>query len=138
MQPESQGLFNVSYSEKEVKEEIEALVGKPYSFLKSLKMGGIGSPRMIIKEASPSIAPWMETDKYIQYCNIEIRPNGVIVRFRSRLDALAFVVSFKDIIIKESSEGYSLGNGVEFLHLIPFKNKSHVSSFFLKLRRLIP
>ena len=39
-------LLNVSYNEVEVKERIEAAVGKPYPLRDRWKMGGVGSSKL--------------------------------------------------------------------------------------------
>ena len=137
LQPGIEELYNVSYYEREIDQEINASVGKPYGILKSIKMGGIGSPRMTIDDASEGIKPLLEHAKYLKYCNIEIRPKGLIIRFRLRLDALAFVVPFSVLKITAHGEGYRLAGSREYLDLIPFRNRSKVNSFFLKLQRLM-
>lgn len=137
MQPVFKGLFNVSYYEKEVNDEIISWVGEPFGFITSLKMGGSGSPRMIIQDASEAIQPLLSKDKYIKYCNIEIRPKGLILRFRLRLDALAFVVSYKDMEVVKTDSGYMLRGHQQFFHLIPFKNVKQVAAFFVKIQRSI-
>jgi hypothetical protein len=77
----------------------------------------------------------MRADKYMQYCNIELRPGGIIIRFRSRLEALAFVINYQDLRIEEVEDGYMISNGEDFLKLIPFKNKIQIQAFFEKIKK---
>ena len=48
-------LLNISYNDIKQKKEIDKLVGKPFSIKERLKMGGIGSEKMIISSASVNI-----------------------------------------------------------------------------------
>ena len=45
-------LLNVSYNESEVKEKIEASVGKPFSLNDRWLMNGVGSPKLFISSTS--------------------------------------------------------------------------------------
>ena len=79
-------LLNISYNDIKQKNEIDKLVGKPFSIKKRLKMGGIGSEKMIISSASVNIKNLLLLDNNINKCNIELRPKGIIVFFRSLLE----------------------------------------------------
>ena len=46
---------NISYNKKEVREEILEEVGKSYSLFKRLKLGGNGSQRYVMQEASKEL-----------------------------------------------------------------------------------
>ena len=61
------------------KQIIDDLVGRPYTFFQKLKLGGIGSKRMIIDKVSPNMQNVMNTVSDINYGNIELRPNGILV-----------------------------------------------------------
>ena len=68
-------ILDTTYNSKEHKEIIQDLIGKSYSFLESLKMGGIGSKRMIIEDVSPNLDQYLNHVSGINYANIEMRPN---------------------------------------------------------------
>ena len=51
----------------------------------------------------------MALDKYRNKCNIELRPNGIIVGFRSLLESYALVIPYwKLTLYKGKAEEYSL------------------------------
>ena len=62
-------------------------------------MGGIGSPRLTITEASMAIRNLLILDNNADYCNIELRPKGIILGFRSLLESYALVIPFYKLTI---------------------------------------
>ena len=76
-------LLNVSYNNKQVKDKIDIEVGKPFTLKERFKMGGIDSPRLVITESSLQIYNLLQLDNNRNVCNIEMRPNGIILGFRS-------------------------------------------------------
>jgi len=92
-------LFNVSYNNPEIRKEIDAIVGLPYRFREKIKLGGIGIGRISITKASTDILKLLALDKYRNLCNIELRPNGIIIGFRSLLESFAFVIPYWNLSI---------------------------------------
>ncbi len=87
-------LLNVSYSNPKITQKIDAEVGKPFTLKERFKMGGIGSPKLEITEASVEIRNLLILDNNADCCNIELRPKGIIVGFRSLLESYALVIPF--------------------------------------------
>ena len=87
-------LLNVSYSNPKITQKIDAEVGKPFTLKERFKMGGIGSPKLEITEASVEIRNLLILDNNVDCCNIELRPKGIIVGFRSLLESYALVIPF--------------------------------------------
>lgn len=125
-------LLNVSYSNKEITRKIDAEVGKPFTLKERWKMGGIGSPKLIITEASVEINNLLVLDNNRDTCNIEIRPKGIIIRFRSLLETFALVIPYyKLTLYKGQASVYSVFRDHHF-----FKVESDtkaVQKFFQKL-----
>ncbi|MGB6152170.1 MAG: hypothetical protein WBG48_09270 [Pricia sp.] len=92
-------LVNVSYNNKEITRKVDAEVGKPFTLKERLKMGGIGSPRLFITETSVEIRNLLILDNNRDQCNVEIRPKGIIVRFRSLLETFALVIPFYKLTV---------------------------------------
>ena len=76
---------NLSYNSKKIKTLLTEVVGRPLSLNERFKLRGIGSNKLIITDASKEIVELLRLDNNINYCNIEIRKNGIIIRFRSLL-----------------------------------------------------
>lgn len=102
-------LLNVSYSNKTITNKIDQEVGKPFTLKERFKMGGIGSPKLEITEASIEIRNLLILDNNANCCNIEIRPKGIIVGFRSLLESYALIIPYyKLTIYKGDFAVYSL------------------------------
>lgn len=104
-------LVNVSYNNKEIIQSITSEVGKPYRWKERWKMGGIGSPKLFISDASKEIMELLELDNKINSSNIEIRPRGIILRFRSILETFAVVIPYHKLAIFKSGDYTIHGDG---------------------------
>ena len=102
-------LQNVSYNNKKQRAEIDALLGKPFTLLERLKIGGVGSPKLHVTASSKEIDALFLLDHNDNTCNVELRPKGIILRFRSLLETYALVVPYyKLTLFKGTSEAYSV------------------------------
>ena len=73
---------------------IGALVGPPFKLSQRWQLGGIGSPKLIISQSSIEIHNLLVLDHNTNSCNIELRPKGIIVRFRSLLETYALIIPY--------------------------------------------
>ncbi|MAJ37765.1 MAG: hypothetical protein CMC19_07570 [Flavobacteriaceae bacterium] len=102
-------LVNTSYNDKKINQEIDTLVGAPFGFFERIKMGGVGSPQMRIRTASKEILSLLNKNTNRDIANIELRPNGIIVRFHSRLENYALVIPyFKLTLFKGEKDSSSV------------------------------
>jgi len=102
-------LQNISYNNKKQRNEIDRLVGKPFTLLERLKLGGVGSPKLYVTSSSKEIDALYLLDHNDNTCNIELRPRGVILRFRSLLETYALIVPYyKLTLFKGTSDVYSV------------------------------
>lgn len=102
-------LVNISYNEPEVTRKVNTEVGKPFTIKERLKFGGIGSPKLHINSCSIDIHNLLVLDNNANTCNIEIRPKGIIVRFRSLLETYALVIPFYKLsLYKGDAQEYSV------------------------------
>lgn len=127
-------LCNVSYNDPKLEKTIVELVGKPFGLKERLTMSGIGSPKMIIRQASVEIQNLLELDHNQNSCNVELRPMGIIVRFRSLLETYALVIPFYKLnIFKGKATHYSLFGDA---HKIEVESNEKVRKFFSKMTQL--
>lgn len=102
-------LLNDSYNHQEVNRQINESVGKSYGLIERLKMKGNGSPRIKISESSPEIERLLRLDNNTDWCYVELRPKGIIIRFRSLLETYALVIPYwKLVVYKTDSDRYTL------------------------------
>ena len=126
---------NLSYNSKKNKILLLELVGRPFSFIDRLKLGGIGSNKLVVADASKDIVELLRLDNNVNYCNIEIRKNGLIIRFRSLLETYGFIIPYyKLIIYKGESNIYSLYKDTNYIKF--FVDNKSTSLFIKKIIRL--
>ncbi|WP_299532004.1 hypothetical protein [Ulvibacterium sp.] len=125
-------LLNVSYNDKKVTEKIDSEVGKPFTLKERWAMGGIGSPRLFITETSIEIHNLLILDNNRNQCNIEMRPKGIIVRFRSLLETFALIIPYyKLTLYKGDLAKYSIYRDHHFIKVQA--DTKAVQKFFKKL-----
>ena len=126
-------LVNTSYNEKIINDSIHELVGKPFGFIENIKQNGIGSPRLNIIKSSEEIATLLSYDNNRNFCNIELRPKGIIIRFRSLLETFSLVIPYNKLVLFKPANSFTIHMDHHFISIdAPPKNKS-VNSFIEKL-----
>jgi len=128
-------LLNVSYNDNTIREKINAEVGKPFSLKKRWSMGGIGSSKLFITQTSLNIHNLLVLDQNLNTCNVELRPQGIIVRFRSLLETYALVIPFYKLkIYKGKAEEYSIYKDESLIKILADTKAIH--KFFSKINTL--
>jgi hypothetical protein len=92
-------LVNVSYNNKEITRKVDEEVGKPFTLKERFNLNGIGSPKLFITASSSGIRGLLLLDNNLDSCNIEMRPKGIILRFRSLLETFALVIPYYKLTI---------------------------------------
>lgn len=112
-------LLNVSYDEPKIKEKIDAAVGKPFSLKERWVKGGIGSPKLVINQSSIDIHNLLVLDNNLNTCNLELRPKGIILRFRSLLETYAMVIPYHKLnLYKGKAQEYSIYKDKQFVKVV--------------------
>lgn len=125
-------LVNVSYNNRELKKKIEEAVGKPYTLKERWKKGGIGSPKLFITETSVEIGNLLKLDNNLDTCNIELRPKGIIVRFRSLLETYGLIIPYYKLsLYKGEAQVYSIYRDHYFIKVK--SNNKAIQQFFKKM-----
>ena len=122
-----------TYNIKEVRKEIASAVGKPISLMRRIKMGGNGSQRFVIIEAFKELEELIDVDNRSRFCNIELRENGILLHFRSRLETFAWIVPFHFLSIFKSDGSLSIYAGSEFVRLQAAHNSKLNNKFINKI-----
>ncbi|MBU2900015.1 hypothetical protein [Maribacter dokdonensis] len=125
-------LLNVSYNNKAVTKKIEEEVGKPFTLKERWAMNGIGSPKLIITETSIAIRNLLILDSNRDVCNIEMRPNGIIIGFRSLLETYALIIPYYKLsIYKGQASVYSIYRDQYFIKVA--SDTKAIQKFFKKI-----
>ena len=126
---------NLSYNSKKIKTLLTEVVGRPLSLTERFKLRGIGSNKLVITDASKEIVELLRLDNNINYCNIEIRKNGIIIRFRSLLETYGLIIPFyKLVIFKGDSKIYSFYKDRHYIKC--FVDNESSTTFIKKVIRL--
>lgn len=110
-------IFNTTHKNDDFDYESNKALGKPFSFFKKIKMRGIGSSRLIISKISKKLFPNQLQFSEINYANIELRPNGVIIHFTNRLERFSWLIPYYKLIVYNTNS-FSIhadGNSISFL-----------------------
>lgn len=127
-------LLQVSYNDKEITRKINTELGKPFTLIERFKMRGIGSPKLILTEASVQISNLMNLDNNRNVGNIEMRPKGIIVGFRSKLDSYALIIPYyKLVLYKGKAEEYSIYRDTFFIKFEARSGDKGVHNFMKKV-----
>ena len=93
-------LFDTSYSDKRITRQINEAVGLPFSFMDRIKMGGIGSRRMVIEAISEEYQKYLKAEHYQSHANLELRPKGLIVHFRHKLESYSWIMPYDSLEVE--------------------------------------
>lgn len=111
-----------NHNDLKVKRLVNEEVGEPFSLVERIKQGGIGSQRMLIKGASEDLAKCLAPDQDLKYASIELRPKGIIVYLRNKVNEYIWVIPYYKLSVYKS-EFFSL-------HADGFKLRFHLGSVF--------
>ncbi len=117
-------LYNTSYRNKEYIKESNDAVGKSYSIIDKIKIGGVGSGRMVIEEFSQKLAPENMQEIDVRFANIELRPKGIIIHFPNRLERFSWVIPYYRLVLYSTKTFSVHANG----NYIQFKKNKHFLS----------
>ena len=109
-------IFNTTLKNKDATATMNDLLGKPYSFVKAIKLGGVGSKRMIIDAVSPGFLKLINAVSDINYGNIELREKGVVIHINKGLKNFSWAIPYYQLHTYKT-EGFSIhaqGNFVRF------------------------
>ncbi len=129
-------ILNTTYTNRENKEIIIDLIGRPYSFLESIKMGGIGSKRMIIEEVSPNLDQYLNKVSGVNYANIEMRPQGIIIYVNKGLQNFTWIIPYYQLVFYKTNGAsiHAQGKFINFRNNITFKENAAFLKKLLKVK----
>lgn len=126
------GLFNITYKNKENEKLINQEMGNAYSIINKLKLGGIGSRRMIIEHFSENMNHLKLKVSGLQYGNIEIRPNGIILHINQGIYTYAWTIPFFHLNIY-NGDYFTIHGAGEFIQFNREKSWKENRTFLNKL-----
>lgn len=126
-------IFDISYKNKDVEKEINSLLGLPYGIIKSIRLGGTGSRRFIIKKASDKLQICLNPFADLNYSSLELRPEGIIVHISKGFQKFAWAIPYYKLNLY-NSDFFSIHADGNF---IQFRNDNYFRENRKFLNRLI-
>lgn len=126
-------LLNISSQPQENKEVIDKELGKVFDLKMRNEMGGTSSGKWIINSASIDIHNLLILNQGLNTCTIEMRPDGILIRFQVLLENYALVIPYYKLKMqKGSSEEYSIHKDHYFIRIKADRPEIH--EFLKKIR----
>ena len=125
-------ILNTTHHNSEHRQIIADLIGSSFSLVQKLKLGGIGSKRMIIDDVSPNMKSMMNNVSDINYANIELRPKGIMVMINQGLKNFTWIIPYYQLVIYKTN-GSSIHAQGRFVHFRNSKTFKENKKFFDKL-----
>jgi len=129
--------FNISYTNPETTEEINRLVGPPFSFLKRLSMGSIGSQRFTVVDADSELSMQVPFEERSVFCNIGLRPKGLKIWISVKLHTFLLALPYEGLRLNHDNHVLEFTNEAHRLRLLPAHNAALNLSFVKKIRSLM-
>ena len=106
-------------------------MGKPYSLIQAIKRRGVGSKRMIVDKVSPNLNSILNTVSDLNYANIEMRKNGILIHITKGLKNFTWAIPFYHLVLYKT-DGMSIHAQGKFIHFKKsktfYENKKFLSS----------
>ncbi|MAD97021.1 MAG: hypothetical protein CMB99_06805 [Flavobacteriaceae bacterium] len=128
-------IFDTTLQNRENDILINDIVGHKFSFFESIRMKGVGSKRMIIESVSPNMDELMNKVSDINYANIELRKNGIIVHINQGLKTYSWVIPYHSLHTYQSN-GYSIHADGKFVRFADNKLLKENKAFLVKMMYL--
>lgn len=129
-------ILNTTHLSSKVKKNIADFIGDEFSFIQKLKLGGVGSYRMIIEQASDDIKENLNFNKGIDYCSFELRKKGIMVHFQNHnYEKTSWLIPFYKFVIFKT-EALSIYSDKSFIKLKLDRNFKLNKKFIARVLRL--
>jgi len=128
-------IYNRTYFNKDEAKEINTIVGNSFSFLQILKLRGIGSSRFVIDSVSKKLSRTINEVSDINYCSIELRPNGILVNITQQLNLFSWIIPYYKLVIFNSNT-FSIHSSGSYIKMVKDKSYSNNKKFITKMLKL--
>ena len=126
-------LLNLSNNPEEVKNRIEKEVGKTLDLKTRQMLKGVDSGLLIINSGSAEILNLLVLNQGLNTCNIEIKTDGILIRFQINMENYGLVIPFYKLKInKNQSSEYTFHRDEYFIKIKA--DKANIHNFIRKIR----
>jgi len=128
-------IYNRTYFNKDEAKEINTILGNSFSFLQILKLRGIGSSRFVIDSVSKKLSQTINEVSDINYCSIELRPNGILINITQQLNLFSWIIPYYKLVIFNSNT-FSIHSSGSYIKMVKDKSYSNNKKFITKMLKL--
>jgi len=128
-------IYNRTYFNKDETKEINTILGNSFSFLQILKLRGIGSGRFVVDSVSKKLSQTINEVSDINYCSIELRPNGILVNITQQLNLFSWIIPYYKLVIFNSNT-FSIHSSGSYIKMVKDKSYSNNKKFITKMLKL--
>jgi hypothetical protein len=125
-------IYNSTYNDIEKEIETNNLVGKKYNLIKSIRLGGIGSKRLIVEDLGVNFKKLIQQKTDLIYSNVELRDKGIIVYVVDGQKRFTWVIPFYKLVIYKSPT-FSIHSDGNFIKYSNKLNHKQNLLFFKKI-----
>ena len=125
-------IYNSTYNDIEKEVETNNLVGKKYNLIKSIRLGGIGSKRLIVEDLGVNFKKLIQQKTDLIYSNVELRDKGIIVYVVDGQKRFTWVIPFYKLVIYKSPT-FSIHSDGNFIRYSNKLNQKQNLLFFKKI-----
>ena len=125
-------IYNSTYNDIEKEIETNNLVGKKYNLIKSIRLGGIGSKRLIVEDLGLNFKKLIQQKTDLIYSNVELRDKGIIVYVVDGQKRFTWVIPFYKLVIYKSPT-FSIHSDGNFIRYSNKLNQKQNLLFFKKI-----
>jgi len=125
-------IYNSTYNDIEKEIETNNLVGKKYNLIKSIRLGGIGSKRLIVEDLGVNFKKLIQQKTDLIYSNVELRDKGIIVYIEDGQKRFTWVIPFYRLVIYKSPT-FSIHSDGNFIRYSNKLNHKENLLFFKKI-----
>ncbi|TYA78406.1 hypothetical protein [Seonamhaeicola marinus] len=125
-------ILDTTYYNKEHNRLLRDMVGTSFSLLEAFKLKGVGSKRMIIEDVSPNLQQYISTKSGIDYANIELRREGILLFINKGLQNFTWAIPYYHLVVFKTNSTSIHAQG----KFIRFKNNTMLKEnrkFFRKM-----
>lgn len=125
-------IYNSTYNDIEKEIETNNLVGKKYNLIKSIRLGGIGSKRLVVEDLGMNFKKLIQQKTDLIYSNVELRDKGIIVYVVDGQKRFTWVIPFYKLVIYKSPT-FSIHSDGNFIRYSNKLNHKQNLLFFKKI-----
>lgn len=96
-------ILNITYPTPKDKRSMAQIVGPAYSFLERIKMGGIGTSKLVIIEATDEIHSLLTVTGDTTYCHLECRKLGLVIGFQTTMKIYVWLIPYRQLSVYYNS-----------------------------------